>query len=85
MRALCQTLHSVRRQSLIVDVGGAREQAHVMVRGVRFGRQSVLPREASLAGHSGVPVMLKLAYLADPAEALMQAWQCCVALCEGLH
>ena len=36
-----------------LDVGGAREQAHVIVCGVRFGRQSVLPREASLPSHSG--------------------------------
>ena len=36
-----------------VDVGGAHEQAHVIVRGFRFGRRSVLPREASLASASG--------------------------------
>ena len=36
-----------------LDVGGAREQADVVVRGVRFGKQSVPPREASLASHSG--------------------------------
>ena len=35
-----------------VDLGGAREQAHVIVCGARLEKQSVLPREDSLASHS---------------------------------